>query len=257
MQATLPHQEAEFAGSGQVFRVATSPREAMDLAYTLEQHLPLPARAFVNFDLGSRFSASPPLVVVAEKVLRVRDHNRPPHCRIDFFCYMPTGEVVRYHPGRSPQGDMQPHTMLPGCNLFDAALARSVGVGAALHQRPPRLVASSGAAQPGELLCTRQDMDAFCPYDINEVNWRQVRDRLAELGDHDQEVDWSDGQHFPWWLWLANTGKIRDVANDGISSVRLSVNNGMKCVGVVSARGTYYLSGTGKMIVTPTPRLHT
>ena len=153
--ATLPRQQAEFEASGHPFNVATNPREAMDLAYELEQHLPLPASAFVNFDLGSRLSASPPLAVVAEKVLRVPDTNRPPHCRIDIFCYMHTGEVVRYHPGRSPQGDMQPHIMLPGCNLFDAALARSRGVGAALHLRPPRLEASSGATQPGGLLCTR------------------------------------------------------------------------------------------------------
>ena len=195
---------------------------------------------------------------MAEKVLRVRDHNRPPHCRIDFFCYMPTGEVVRYHPGRSPQGDMKPHIMLPGCNLFAAALARSVGVGAALHLRPPRLVASSGATQPGDLLCTRQDMSAFCAYDINEVNWKQVREKLAELGDYDQEVDWSDGQHFPWWLWLANTWKTSDVVNDGISHVRLSVSNGFKCVVVDSVLGTYYInmrSSEGKMIVTDTPRL--
>ena len=94
---------------------------------------------------------------------------------------------------------------------------------------------------------------------MNVVNWRQVRDKLAELGDEDQEVDWSDGQHFPWWLWLANTGKMRDVANVGISSVRLSVGNGFKCVVVVSVQGTYYLSmdpAHGKMIVKTTPRLY-
>ena len=84
---------------------------------------------------------------------------------------------------------MKPHTMLPGCNLFDAASARSVGVGAALHQRPPRLVASSGAAQPGGLLCTREDMAAFCRLDINEVDWKQVREKLRKLGDEDQELD--------------------------------------------------------------------
>ena len=69
------------------------------------------------------------------------------------------------------------------------AEARSVGVGAALHQRPPRLVASSGAAQPGGLLCTREDMAAFCRLDINEVNWKQVREKLRKLGDEDQELD--------------------------------------------------------------------
>ena len=146
----------------------------MILAYTLHSHLPLPASAFVNFDLGAVLSASPPLVVVAEKVLRVPDSNRPPHCRIDLFCYMPTGEVVRYHPGRAREGGMKPHSMPPGCNLFDADLARSIGVGAALHLRPPQLVeysraAQPGGLQPGGLLCTRQDMEALCRYDINQI----------------------------------------------------------------------------------------
>ena len=89
--------------------------------------------------------------------------------------------------------------------------------------------------------------------------WREVREKIAELGEDDQEVDWSDGQHFPSWLWLANTGKIRDVANEGISRVRLSVTNGLKCVVVDSVRGTYQLSPDpvhGKMIVRVTPRLY-
>ena len=145
----------------------------MNLACTLASHLPLPASAFVNFDLGRTLSdatSSHEPLVVAEKVLRVPDSNRPPHCRVDFFCYMPTGEVVRYHPY-----SMQPHSMPPGCNLFDAGLARSVGVGAALHLQPPRLVAYSSATQPGdlqpgELLVTRQDMTALCTYDINKLN---------------------------------------------------------------------------------------
>ena len=108
-----------------------------------------------------------------------------------------------------------------------------------------------------EACSAREDMTAICSYDINEVSWRQVREKLAELGDHDQEVDWSDGHHFPWWVWLANTGKIRDVANDGISRVRLSVSNGRRCVVVDSVQGTYYISARhrdGKMNVSPHPR---
>ena len=159
---------------------------------------------------------------------------------------------------------MQPHNMPPGCNLFDADLAQSVGVGAALHLRPPGLVAHSGATQPGDLppgdlLCTRQDMTALCPYDINQINWRQVREKLAELPDFDHQIDWSDGEHFPWWVWLANTGQIRDVANDGISNVRLQVTDGVKCVVVDSVRGSYYISPRardGKMMATDTPRLY-
>jgi len=102
-------------------------------------------------------------------------------------------------------------------------------------------------------------MAAFCSYDINVCGWREVREKLAELGEDDQEVDWSDGQHFPWWLWLANTAKLRDVANDGISHVRLRVSNGFKCVVVDSVRDTYYIStdpSHGKMIVRDTPRLY-
>ena len=154
--------------------------------------------------------------------------------------------------------------MPPECKLFDADLARSVGVGAALHLRPPGLVAYPDATQPrdlppGDLLCTRQDMDAFCPYDIKQTNWRQVREKLAELGDFDHEIDWSDGRDFPWWLWLANTGQIRDVSNDGISCVRLHVSATFKCVVVDSVQGTYYISARtcdGKMMVTDTPRLY-
>ena len=110
-----------------------------------------------------------------------------------------------------------------------------------------------------EACSAREDMTAICSYDINEVSWRQVREKLAELGDHDQEVDWSDGHHFPWWVWLANTGKIRDVANDGISRVRLSVSNGFRCVVVDSVQGTYYISARdsdGKMQVRAPPRLY-
>ena len=101
-------------------------------------------------------------------------------------------------------------------------------------------------------------MSTICSHDITQVNWRQVREKLWELGDDDQEVDWSDGQHFPWWVWLANTGKLRDVANDGISRVLLRVSNGRKCVVVDSVQGTYYISArrNGKMTVSPPPRLY-
>ena len=148
--------------------------------------------------------------------------------------------------------------------MFDPDLARSIGVGAALHERPPRLVPYSGATQPGalqpgDLLCTREDMDALCPYDINQINWRQVRDKLLQLEDFDQEIDWSDGTHFPWWVWLANTGRIREVANDGISSVRLQVTAGVKRLVVDSVQGIYHIrSGprNSTMMVDSTPRLY-
>ena len=269
MTRVLPRQQQALAASGVNFHRATNARAAMDLAYELEEYLPLDVSQFVTFDPRHRFKAPHALVITAEKVLRVTDHNRPPHPRIDMFCYMQTGEVIRLHPD-----SMQPHTMPWRCNLFDVPTACSEGVGAALHRRPPRRVATSCAAQlgepsdvmqPGNLLCSREDMTAFCRYDIQQVNWSHVREKLMELGDEDQEIEWSDGEHYPWWLWLANTGKMRDVANDGISRVRVVVANDVisrrviKSVVVDSVRGTYNIimdPTRDKPKVTPQPRLY-
>ena len=258
LRITLPRQQAEFDASGYVVNVATNPRQAMNRAYQLEQYLPLPASAFVRFDLGNHLTGSQPLAVVAEKVLRLRDSNRPTYVRIEFFCYMPDGDVERHHPGRSREGDMQPHVMRWGCTLFNADSAYSHGVGAALHMRPPRLEASPGAPQPGDPLVIREDMNAMCVYDIQQTSWKRVHQKLRELGHEDQELDWSNGEHFPWWLWLANTGQIRNVANDGISRVRLSVSDGFRCVIVDSVRGTYRIRAdhNGKPIVNPSPPLY-
>ena len=159
---------------------------------------------------------------------------------------------------------MQPHIMPQGCNLFQVDVAQVRGVGAALHRRPPRLEACSGATPPGglqlgDLLCTREDMQAICPYDIKQINWKQAREKLAELQDHDHQIDWSDGKHFPWWVWLANTGQIRDLANEGIYNVHLEVAGGSRCVAVHSVRGWYYISPRpqdSKMMVTGPPRLY-
>ena len=256
LRSTLPRQQAEFDASwcldaqAGVVSFANNPRQAMNLAYKLEKYLPLPASAFVRFDLGNHLTGSQPLAVVAEKVHRLRDSNRPTYVRIDFFCYMPDGDVERHHPC-----SMQPHVMRWGCTLFNADSAYLHGVGAALHTRPPRLEASPGAPQPGDPLVIREDMNAMCVYDIQQTNWKRVYQKLLELGDEDQELEWSNGEDFPWWVWLANVGWMRNVSNDGITGVRLSVAGGFRCVIVDSLRETYRISADcyGKPIVHPPP----
>ena len=251
LRTTLPRQQAEFVASGHVFNFATNPRGAMNLAYELEQYLPLPASAFVRFDLGNHLTGSQPLAVVAEKVHRLQDSNRPTYVRIDFFCYMPDGDVWRYHPC-----SMQPHVMRWGCTLFNAESAYLDGVGAALHTRPPRREASSGAPQPGDPLVIREDMDAMCMYDIQQSSWKRVYQKLLELGDEDQELDWSNGEDFPWWVWLANVGWMRDVSNDGITGIRLRVEGSFRCVIVYSLREIYTISADcyGRPLVHPFPQ---
>ena len=153
---------------------------------------------------------------------------------------------------------MQPHVMRWGCTLFNADSAYLHGVGAALHTRPPRVGASPGAPQPGDPLVIREDMNAMCVYDIQQTSWKRVYQKLRELGHEDQEIDWSNGEDFPWWVCLANTGQMRNVANDGISGVRLSVWNGSKCVVVDSVGGTYRVSedSNGDPVVRPKPRVY-
>ena len=243
-------------------------REAIDGACNqYYAYLPLLTATFTNFDvaeaLGERGA-----IVVAEQVVRVPDPNRPPANRVDFFCYRVNGDVVRHHPGRSEVQSMKPHSMPLGSFCFQMALAAEQGVGACLHARPPRLVQwrnrrlldqnAAGAAQPGEPphhLATRADLDALCGYDIQCVNWKAVREKLFGLPDHDHTVNWSDGSHFPWWVWLANTGAVRDVVNDGVTAVELEVRNGNKCVLVHSGQGPFRLScnARGKMVIDPTP----
>ena len=234
-------------------------REAINGANgPLYNYLPLLAAAFTNFDVAEKLGERGALVV-AEQVVRVRDPNRE-HNRVDFFCYKENGDVVRRHPGRTETQDMRPHRMPHGSLLFHMADARLVGVGATLHAQPPRMVELADQNHPrrqarNELLATREDMAALCAFDIKCVNWKGVREELRLLGDWNQTVDWSDGRFFPWWVWLANTGAVRDVVNDGVTGVELEVANGNKCVVVHSVRGGFRAScaASGKMIITPTP----
>ena len=157
-----------------------------------------------------------------------------------------------------------------GSLCFLMADAARQGVGRTLHAQPPRMVQGtnlplaphqpSGAAQPGDgplaLLATREDLDQLCGYDVQSVNWRAIREALRVLPLHDHTVDWSDGSHFPWWVWLANTGVLRDVVNDGVAGVKLEVVDGNKCVIVHSVGGSFRLSQgsqNGKMVINPTP----
>ena len=101
-------------------------------------------------------------------------------------------------------------------------------------------------------------MDQLCEYDVHMVNWGRLSKALEQVPDHyDHTEDWSDGRHFPWWVWLANTGRLRDVVNDGVAAVELEVANGNKSVVVHSVRGEFRLSAerqTSKMIIRPPAR---
>ena len=201
-------------------QLAKTPREAIDKAYSLADYLPLPIQAFVDSDIARVLDAASGDVeaVVAERIPRVPDNNRPPACRVDFFVYCRNGNVIRHHPGRTPGTSMHPHSMPSGSALFSLAQAKEIGVGASLHLRPPGRAADAGAPQPGVVLCTLADVDKCCPYDVQMVTWRRVRDCLQRRQE-ETEVDISDGHLFPWWLMLGGTGRQRRLLDTGVTRV--------------------------------------
>ncbi len=246
-------------------------RSTIDAAYdTFYEFLPLLTSTFTTIDIAQELG-EPGAVVVAERIVRVQDPNRHQKNRVDIFCYKTNGDVVRYHPGTTARTSMKPHHMHFGSLLFSVRDAALEGVGAALHKKPPGMVAlesaspRAGGSHPGFaspsvrtdlLLATPAHLEQLCTYDVHCVNWGLVCEELRLLPNVDRTVDWSDGSIFPWWVWLANTGKVHDVVNDGISRVEVSVMGGLKCVVVHSVGGRFelYSKANGDMACRPKPQ---
>ena len=235
--------------------------EAIDLAYQEYDRLPmalsflvLPSSLTSIIDellTKLRFSISKPHAVIAEKVRRVLDISRSPKNRVDFFVYCIDGQIVRLHPGHTAAMAMIPHTMSYTSFLFHKDTAIDMGVGAALYKAPPAMLqsllmltdasSSSSAAKPAELLCTRQDLDSICKYDINVHGWNRMLSFLDDLPDWDAEEDLSNGLEFPWWLWLGNMGRVRDIVGAGVHSFKVGCKNRQKYILVESTSGTWQI----------------
>ena len=235
----------------------------MNAAYNqLYDHLPLLAEDFTNSALaGALGEVANDACIVIERINRVRDGNRPPKVRVDFFSYHADGCVVRYHPGATRSTTMTPHRMPPGSPLFSIDCAREQGVGQALHLIPPGMVRANaaGALQPGmppPLLASREDLDLVCPYDAKMNSWSVVRDILRRTAEANQRIQWAEGEVFPWWLWLANTGRVRDVVSQGVLAITLDVTAGFNEIIVRSDAGEFRISAKGdakRMGIKPVP----
>ena len=214
--------------------MASTPREAIDRAYELQDYLPLPVEAFACLcpqaiipALGAIGGARQPAwssveAVVAERIPRIPDINRQLSCRVDFFLYCRNGDIIRHHPGRAEQNSMHPHRMPSGSVLFSLAQAQEIGVGASLHLRPPGRAVDAGAPQPGVVLCSRGDVDESCSYDMQMWSWRRVRETLlwnCRRGEQNGQLDVSDGHLIPWWLLLASTDHQRHLLDRGVTHV--------------------------------------
>ena len=235
-------------------RPAKTARGAIDFAYKhydklpiLAEHLLPESSLLFEGPFADELKAVPSVAITAEKIPRVQDVNRTGYCRVGFFMYRSDGTVVRFHPGRNAASTMTPHVMAADCPLFDRRAAMASGVGEVLHVLPPGVIRNASVPQPGGMLCSKYDLGCVATYDAQMTGWKTVRDLLDALDKtEDLEEYWSNGAAFPWWLWLANTGRTRTVVDDGVLSFKVGCRAGsafieMRCadaMGVASAWAT-------------------
>ena len=204
---------------------ASNRRAAQNLAYAIYNSLPvlvdsISQRSVLDVQTIPRQLANRVITnITAEQIKRIPDANRPGCCRVDFFAYFDNGAVLRFHAGKTRADDMIPQMYLPDNCLFPQDVAQVSGVGAALYALPPGMIRKPAGA-PQLVLLSLADANAICSYDAKMNAWKRIREFLCSLdSSYDYEEDWSAGRCFPWWLWLANTGRTREFINSGILEV--------------------------------------
>ena len=253
VRSNLPDRAVRMnAAFGGAFAKQTNLRSALQCCYgPLFEHLPLLLTDIVtpSCDLGL-LAAPRESVVVAEKVPRVLDINRPGQCRVDFFVYEAGGEVVRHHPGGSRKLDMTPHRMRNGSSVFLVAAAVADGVGAALHRMPPAWAEQLNSLSPVPTFrpaVTRVNMADIAVYDFQQCNWKRIASMLSQVEDAKCPLNFTDGEIFPWWVWLANTGQLAMVSGTGINEIWLVVYQRQKLVLIDAETGYYQMTKKGKV----------
>ena len=239
----LPHRSQQLLDSGLVFVRGDNLRDVINLAADrLYDYLPLPISVIASVDVEKELCLQDAVMVTAERVNRIYDHNRPPKLRVDIFAYLVSGEVVRYHPGRNRKADAQPHRMsFPSC-LYCLEDALTRGVGQSLHVKPPGAVDFyGGASQPAvPVLLAQMHILDVNTYDKQMCGWTHFWKFVIGLNfNGSTEIDITAGEHYPWWLFLSSNGAIRDVIQHGVTRIRVSFYEGHRCIFVTNDRGDY------------------
>ena len=86
-------------------------------------------------------NAEPVAAISLEQVAKIPDPNQEGRPRIDFFVYRESGEIIRFHPGRTPKQGAIPHLMPSQTDMYMKHLLPELGAGCALHLSPPGRVA--------------------------------------------------------------------------------------------------------------------
>ena len=144
----------------------------------------------------------------------------------DIIIKLMDGGALRIHPGHRQESDAEPQYMPPGSPLYLPRDAEKEGIGAALHKHPPgrvRRALSTGAPEPGggqDVLFTPADLDAISKFDRTSFGNKTAKEFLEKWAkqqrDGDVSEDISNGERFPWWLWLANHNEGRTLCEPGV-----------------------------------------
>ena len=244
---------------GGQFPKRRSIRDAIDACYDeLYDFLPLALSDIVSEECDlSPLAAPQGSMVVAEKIPTVPDVNVPGCCRVDFFVYHANGEVVRHHPRcKSRLRDPRPDRMRNGCTLFEQRRAAFRGVGDSLHRQPPAwveqlnkpLASSRGCPLLDPIPAVRRvHMNEISMYDVMQVNSKRVLDILSGVDEGKCPLNLTDGNTFPWWVWMASAIQLHEASQAGINEVWLVIEKKNKRLVYDGETGFGIISGEGKI----------
>ena len=246
-QIYLLRKQFALMNAGVKFHRSGTPHGAMVLACTtLYQYLPLLDDDFFEIPKGSRslkhlLGVPEALFITAEAIPRVTCDKHRAQFRVDFFAYMPSGEVHRYNPGGSSSSPSATHEVIrTDSALFEIDAAKGTGVGHALHCVPPGFASASSRGSDGaevaaltpahrkELCDLEYDKKRNSSYNLLQFAVTKAAAMVPYEGEGARrrrkgDINITDGEHFPWWLAIAGSDRWSEIIEEGIFYVAVSI----------------------------------
>ena len=205
IQAFSPHQEG---------RVQSQPVDTNDWS-TWKEYVASHAAA------ESIFGTQGIKAIHIEQIDGVRDPNRGGQRRVDIVVYNADGQFFRLHPGSKPKNDAQltqgswsvfgasePNAESSGAAEPRVTDTGSIGSASRQYHEPPPVLTREVAEQIPQNHC---------------IGRREMFSKLQGLSwAYPLELTHATLDVFPWWLWIPNTGTVRDeVIGCGIERIAL------------------------------------
>ena len=107
-----------------------------------------------------------------------------------------------------------------------------------MHATPPGMSVFAGALQPGhDLFLIPAHLGYFDVYDVLACSWRDMQKFIRNLNFNERrEVDITMGEHYHWWLVLANSDTTRTAIKTGVRKIVVGGHAGHPCIFVTIFR---------------------